>query len=174
MTTEIFLPSKQGFVLRLNYPGSRPPSTYPPTRTYIHETAVDSLSQSVGTKDSRLREVLERTAKVASGHLIHSLEASSDRLGSDFQCFDYLLAFLWAEQEARMVDFWGCVVDPNQEKWKGNAVEYHPWFTRNGQILAVGEGAFCGEGISISNQEEEYRRTCKDLAEYLKNPPQIR
>jgi len=89
--------------------------------------------------------------------------------------FDYLVGVAWGNPDTRekMIDCFGFTFGSD---WPGNP-DISNWTIKNGcyvrdYVLHSGNMT-CGDGLIILGKEEEYRRKCKDLEEFLTIPPKI-
>ena len=159
------------------------PDNYVPVRAYLHKAGL-----KVWDPDLRIRTdydimgqvPINEALDVAKDHLINTLRG----IKSDASQFDYLLAVLWARPLKKdsasfdkMIDFFGYSDIPkNANDWPGNP-DIEGWVMKN-EVYAPMEGIVpggltCGDVSIVIGEEEKYRRTCKDLNEFLQNPPDI-
>jgi len=129
------------------------PDNSPPVRAWVHEAG------------NEIYGVLETGLTEARHYLRHCLELHKENLAQ----FQYVLAAIWGEETDKVIDVFG-FKDIND--WPGNP-DVQPWIIRNG-LWRREDSATCGDGIILLGQEEEYRRVCGSLDDYMANPPQLK
>jgi len=82
----------------------------------------------------------------------------------------FLLALFWADSGDKMVDVLGYSQPDKGAKWPGN-LEVSGWIFRNGIYEPEEVGITCTDGIIIAGREEELRRSCMDIDQYLDTFP---
>jgi len=116
-------------------------------RAYLHKAGISAWGENA----------LNR----AGGCFIHTLEKHN------FKEFDFFLATLWAnEEEDFIVDLFGF---RDIYPWPGNP-EVTNWVIKEGVIVPDNKST-CGDTLIVLGEEEKFRRTRRDLTDYLENPP---
>ena len=80
---------------------------------------------------------------------------------------NYFNSILWAENGKRIIDFFG--YHGLKNNWKGNP-DVYSWVIdkkENYRWHNSGISITCGEGIILLGEEEKFRRTTKNLEEYM-------
>ena len=101
-------------------------------------------------------ELIERVVLVA---LMNAKWSSGHEL--------YLIAYLWRDAEATMVDLWRFTENPI-DGISGPLADIR--VMRDGQLTQE-FGAASGNTLLVLGLEEKHRRGCEDLGQYLENRP---
>jgi hypothetical protein len=128
----------------------------PPIRAYLHNAGIDEAF------DCPKRKTVE--AKVEE-HLIKTLIMNRGIINGA----DYLLAAIWGDKGAKMIDLFRY---SGLGGWPGNP-DFAGFVFRNGVYMPEKRELTCGDTLIVLGQEERYRRTTKDLKEYVEHSPSI-
>ena len=138
------------FVARFNVP-----SGFPPARFYLHQAG---LHEAFGSQNP----VGE------AGRYVLDVLIAMRRMGMGGK-YDFVIAMAYGDiQHQKSADLFGFICPPSLP---GNT-DVEPWVCRNGVFVPEGI-VTCGDSLIVLGQEEAHRRTCKDLADFLRNPPEI-
>jgi hypothetical protein len=160
-------PNRPNIITRFNLPDYRVP-----VRAYLHGAGFEIWGeQSVSTDP----------IEVAKDYLFKTLDSLGRRIAS----FDYVLAFMWGQFDPegqdkeghRVIDCFGYSGVPKLQKdWPGNS-DGEGWVMKDGLYVKKEDitlaGLTCEDCDIIKGKEGEYRRTCKNLNEFIRNPPKI-
>jgi len=104
--------------------------------------------------------------EAAETHLMNTLGKLIAK--GDTKKYSYMLAFLWGNAGAKMIDWFGY---SGIEEWPGNP-EVSAWVTREGiMVPRKNLEIACGDGLIVLGEEERYRRRTRSLKEYLERSP---
>ena len=148
-----------------------------PVRAYVHNAGKERWYNS--------KSITTTVVGVAEKYLLDTFQPISH----DLRKFDYIIAVLWGDMVLdvdqneshtrgnKMIDCFGYSdVSKDPKEWPGNP-DIEPWFMMNGVYVKKTDigtaGKSCEDSIIVLGIEGEYRRQCKDLKEYLQNPPKI-
>jgi len=123
-----------------------------PGRVYFHES---DFTKAYGNFNK------------AKKHLLYILKENEDLFSMGD---DYFLSIVWGNGTSKMVDFF--VYSGLGIKWEANP-EVSSYSTEDGIYFPEKRNIVCGDGFIILGEEEKYRRTTKNLSEYIRNPPKI-
>ena len=140
------------------------PANKPPIRAYIHESGFAEAFPSSCCTNSFYDAI---------NHLSDVLNPQKNGGLKTYE-FHYCLAMIWGDNGDKMIDIIGVEdVDPSDkpENWQNNP-EMPLFVFRNG-IYQPKISYLCEDGHIILGQEGQYRRYCKNLQQYLQNPPEI-
>lgn len=129
----------------------------PPTRAYFHSSMTEAYSNP--NPDNKSIDAL------AKEHLILSLGMNLDLVDGA----DYILAAIWGDNSSKMIDIFK-YSDINN--WPGNP-DMGAFVLRDGVYVPEKREVTCGDTLIVLGQEEKYRRTTKDLTDYMEHPPEI-
>ena len=90
--------------------------------------------------------------------------------GKSFDKVNYLIALLWGKDGARNADLF-VFSDINMKDWPGNP-EVHSRVFNEYEIQSSG-AISCGDGLILLGREEEHRRQCASIDDYLSRRPLI-
>ena len=136
------------------------PNFQPPVKAYLHNSG---LAEAFPVKEG---DYVELEAK---GHLVETI----DKL--DVSKYFWILAAIWGKGGAKMMDLFGY---HGIKEWPGNPC-IDSFATANGILVprettSLDEKEItCGDGSIVIGREEQYRRTTKDLADYMSHFPTI-
>jgi hypothetical protein len=173
------------------------PSANPSGRVYIHKYGLDVfnidtenekhlyLTSNCRIKDARIWNALNHYQKVCS----QTYETDHKTFGDpetegETHLFKFIIGILWGTDDGdKMIDGFGFKGLPspgiNPQDWPGNP-EIYSWTFKNGvlikgidkNLLGI-KNITCGDGFILMAEEEKYRRQCKDIHDYIQNPPKI-
>lgn len=125
-----------------------------PVRAYIHQNTGRAFDDSkVEDLTAYLRWALQNTA-----HLTSAAKFS--------------IAFLWGQEDRRMIDLFGYSDIEKPDGWGGNP-EVTSYVLENGVYKPERKDITCGDGLIILGDEERHRRRTNSLTEYLESVPVI-
>ena len=100
------------------------------------------------------------------GHLVDYLSTSIKNAPQETKQGDYFISLLWSDEKRNeLMDIF--VYSDIKNNWKGNP-GISSWVVTNG-IWKNKNPITCGEGIILLGREEEYRRTTRNISQYLKH-----
>jgi hypothetical protein len=125
----------------------------PPIRAYFHSSC--EMPSNADLVRQKVLLNLNAALALKTGHVMEA---------------DYLIAALWKPpRDLTVMDLF--VYSDTKDNWPGNpdvrgfvfkGVEYRPDMPLT-----------CGDTLRVLGIEEEYRRTCKSLGDYMASPPAI-
>ncbi len=122
-----------------------------PTRAYVH---LDGLDTAYCGNLHFAFDYFRRNIRFDEG-----LKNRSSKDG-----FLYALAVIWGKGTDRMADFFAF---EKPDPWSSNPGTA-TWSYRNGFLVPA---ITCGDSLIVFGQEESYRRTTKDISEFMERPP---
>jgi hypothetical protein len=141
------------FRLRITYAFEE---LFPPIRAYLHNAGLDDAFKSRRNKPAEFE---------ADRHLLRTLTDNMVILNDA----SYLIAAIWGDSGARMIDLFRYA---GINKWPGNP-DVAAFVFRNGVYVPKRREITCGDTLVVLGREEEYRRTTRDLNDYVEHPPTI-
>lgn len=136
------------FIFRWNFPDSK-------LRAYQHKSGFKEVYNGLSTESSKhLLEVFEEVIKPKNPN--------------------YILATVWGKEKDKMIDFalYFDIVN-NEDKWMISNPDILVIVTKNGMVDFNQKLTTCEDTIIILGEEAKYRRTTKNLSDYLENPPNL-
>ena len=129
-----------------------------PTRIYFHENDFEDAFSDDSTNSSWMNGL---------SHLQGLNPKISDSY--DLRNFNYAIAVLWGQNKDKIVDLFAyCDIN----RWPGNPT-VHSFIFKNGVYQQENHEITCGDGTILIGLEEMHRRRCRNLSDFLQNPPAI-
>lgn len=130
----------------------------PPVRAYFHRAGFgEAYTNGVDSVET-----------VAKDHLIKTLSGNPHL----FNRVDFMIAALWGRDGYKMIDLARWVgLEPG--KWPGNPELLDIIVFKNEVYMPQIPERTCEDSIIVFGKEAEYRRTTKDLTDFMEHPPDI-
>jgi hypothetical protein len=131
------------------------PDIVPPGRAYLHDEGIEAFGG-------------RRSAAFRAGMILEESLMKESNFPRFLEEFDYLLAKIWgAKTGDKMLTFFGFKA---RKEWKDDP-SVCAWVLRNGFYHMEERDLATGDMMIVLGQEEEYRRTTRNLEEYLHGKP---
>lgn len=128
------------------------------TRIYVHE---------------HLGDLFKRYKDTEGGAIRYGLRAVKDnRKRKELRDTDYFIGVVWGDTEnnQKVCDLFA-YSDLDPGNWPGNP-DVSAWVIRDG-VFQRENPITCGDTLLVLGIEEEWRRNCKNLREYLSRDPYL-
>jgi hypothetical protein len=141
------------------------PSSKPPVRAYIHESGFAEAFPSSCCTNS-FYEAIKYLKRV-----LNPLKNGGLRTKTDFS---YFLAMIWGADGDKIVDLVGILdIDSSEEPENWQIDLAMPTFVFRNGVYQPKLSYLSEDSHIILGQEGQYRRYCKNLQQYLQNPPEL-
>ena len=126
-----------------------------PTVLYFHETG---YADAFGKDRVGIPEGLKHTVSILERH--PQLTGSAT----------YILAALWGDKGRKTAELFGY---GDLSEWHCNPTAYDPLVFKDGVYQPLSMEVGCGDMAIAFGREEEHRRACKDIDEFIARQPEL-
>ena len=138
-----------------------------PTRIYVHQAGAEVWGRDLNAVKTKFERDFDK-------HIEKFPETENG-----VPNFDYMLAVLWGNQGARIIDGFGYKEFDALEgdAWRNSNPEISIWNLQNGVFVPKtsirGSSAACKDGIEVINGENKHIEHTNSLADFLTHPPEL-
>ena len=142
------------FIYQINFP-----EKFIPLRNYTHKTGFNEVFEN---DKNRILEYLNQTFFINDQSYAHFIKTDE---------ISFFLTGVWGDQNGnKIIDVFGYNFNGN---WPGNP-DISNWTVKNGVWIKGNRISECGDMAIVKGEEEKYRRTKKNLKDYINNPVPIK